>query len=196
MDKFFWKAGFSLLIGLILFELLNAAKILDYTADYGWPTLIFINLEIIAGGKIISFLFKRKDCLLKLGPAFFAAAMLVYADSFGNILRLYPKILWYDRFSHFLGGIAAALFFFSIAQALNRCGKIKANALWLFALTFSFSLSAAVFYELAEYIQDMIYASQRIGPGTDTVDDLFMHFLGTAIITIAQGVNYLFKNRI
>lgn len=195
MDKIFWKAGFISLLGLIFFELLNAAGILAYTTDYGWSTLIIINIEILAGAKIFSFAFKKMDCPLKLGSAFLAGAALVYADSFGNILRLYPKIFWYDRFAHFLGGFAAALFSFSILQGLNDCGKIKANNHWRLVLAFSISLSAAVFYELAEYIQDMIYGSQRIGPGTDTADDLLMHLLGTILALATQQINRLTQKK-
>ncbi len=83
---------------------------------------------------------------------------------------------WVDRFSYAL---------------LFREGRLKL-ALFL-AATSTITMSAL--YEVEEYTEDLLFHTNRLGPGTDTADDLFMNSLGVLTTVSIIMIHYLMTHK-
>ena len=88
------------------------------------------------------------------------------------------------------------------ASSLNVCLILFAAIRLLYAnlakritmfLAFTSALSLAVFYEILEYVEDLIYMTNRSGPGKDTADDLLFNTLGviTALLIFTKPFDRL-----
>ena len=68
------------------------------------------------------------------------------------------------------------------------------NKLSLFlAATSTISLSAL--YEVEEYVEDIFFKTNRLGPGVDTASDLLFNILGVASIVIFITIYYLITHK-
>lgn len=185
-----------LLAGILIFELLNQAGILNYTLTFTWLGLILTASVIWLFAEIVSS-FLKKYCDRAL-PGWEMAIITgaVYIDALGDILRFYGKFSWYDQLAHFLGGMAATSVVFSVIYSFV---KYKKMALELFGIGF-FSVAAASFfgalYEIEEYLEDYYTGSHRLGGGPDTANDLMLNLLGSFLAAIiAIGIIKIIRLR-
>lgn len=184
MNKFLINFSRILLAGLIVFELLNQFKVLNYPLTFTWLGLILTSTITWLLLEIISFYTQKKCGRPISGLSMLTATAVVYLDALGDIFLFYARYGWYDQIAHFIGGAAVCGIVFSVIKSLVDCQRIK---LGLFGQGF-FSLMTAAFlgviYELEEYFEDIFTGSHRLGDGLDTANDLFLDLTGALVILI------------
>lgn len=169
------------------FTFLNSIGILKFPLDFPW---IVITLPTL-----LAWWFWEKVSRKKLAFPHLTGillVLLVYGEGIGNVLDFYNKFGWYDKFTHFLGGIAIGLINFLIIFYWNQkyIWKLALNFLIIFAL--SLSLTIHVSWEFYEYFADLLNVkeSNLIPDRYDTVDDLLFGFVGS-IISVLFGAFFL-----
>lgn len=185
-----------LFAGLFVFELLNYLKILSFNLEYTWLGLVitssaaFIILEITA----------RKYKKIKGHYLHWSVWLIVVfglgLDAAGDFFHLYGQYYWWDRVVHFFVSAAACFTIFTVISAFwidkfKFCLLFKSGKMHLasfLALTTTISLSAI--YEIEEYTEDLIFHTNRLGPGTDTADDLLLNVLGALSAIIFLQIYY------
>lgn len=174
----------ALFAGLFVFELLNFLKILRFNLEYTWfgliitSTVSFFILEITAHKYR-----KIKGHYLHWSMWLIVVAGL-WLDAAGDFFRFYGKYLWWDQFVHIFISAVVAFVLFVVINAfwldklkfslLFNAGRFKLS-LFLAAAT---TLSLSALYEIEEYAEDVLFKTNRLGPGTDTANDLFCNLIG------------------
>lgn len=187
---------------LVVFELLNFLKIIELNTQYTWLGLLLTAIFSFLGLEVAAYRYKR----LKGEDLHWSAWLIVTAalslDAFGDFFHLYGKFDWWDRLVHF--GVSAALCFlvFIVITAfwldhfqfnlLFRTGRVRL-AMFMAATS---TLSISVLYEIEEYTEDLIFGTNRLGPGIDTADDLLMNALGVMAAISLIGGYYFIKKRL
>lgn len=106
-----------------------------------------------------------------------AVAILgIWLDAVGNFFGWYSEFWWYDRFTHTIGGLALSLVAHELWQA--AVGK---GAIWV-AVALGQMIGA--WYEVSEFVGDMIFGTHRVGAGYDTSRDLCFNLLGGLVAAI------------
>lgn len=171
-------------LGWIVFELLNWQGVLHFTLDFTWgglvltASVVWIVLEIISG--------RLKKATGQPLPWFvlLAAVLSVSVDALGDLRHWYSGYAWYDQLAHAIGGGVAGIMVFTSIWQLVQAGKVLIPK-WL---TGVFGLSIAVmlgaFYELEEYLEDVITGSHRLGDGFDTANDILMNTIGAIVFIL------------
>jgi hypothetical protein len=125
----------------------------------------------------------------------------LWLDAAGDFFHLYGKITWWDQVVHF--GVSAIMAFtlFAVINAfwvdkfqyslLFRKGRLK---LALF-LSSTSSVSLGALYEVEEYLEDLLFHTNRLGPGTDTANDLSMNILGVLTTASIITLHYLITRK-
>lgn len=98
-----------------------------------------------------------------------------FSDVFGNRLDLYDSIPWFDDAMHFVntGLLAAALILLTVHRSARR-GAVVERSL-------SFGATAAITWELAEYVAFLRISPERVNAYTDTLGDLALGTLGSVV---------------
>lgn len=196
-----WLAR-AVFAGLVFFELLNVLKIIELNTQYTWLGLLLTAIASFVGVEAAAYRFRK----LKGEALHWSVWLIVTAalslDAFGDFFHLYGKYGWWDRLVH--GGVSAAVCFilFVVITAfwldhfqfnlLFRTGRVRL-AMFMAATS---TLSISVIYEIEEYVEDMIFGSNRLGPGIDTADDLLFNFLGVIAAILLVGGYYFIKKRL
>lgn len=162
---------------VILFELLNGFGILHMPLDFSWFGLI-----ITAGvaWAAIELLFGRLGDGKKLRIALAVSLAAVLLDLMGDALRLYSRIVWYDRALHIVGGAAVAYLVYLLAQ--RTIAALRPSVRVLFVVSVTSLLGAA--YEIEEWLEDAWVHGKmlRLGDGPDVADDMLMNIIGAGIV--------------
>lgn len=109
-----------------------------------------------------------------------------FSDVLGNRLNLYDTIRWFDDLMHLLNtGILAAAFVLLTLPRTAGLGETIERAL-------AFGVTAAVAWEVAEYIAFLRIAGKHIEAYADTLGDLT---LGTIGVLIAAVVVHALRKR-
>ena len=99
-------------------------------------------------------------------------------DTSGNALNLYDTIEWWDDFNHLLNwGILSAGFGLFLLQL--PLGKLTTAG-----LTVGFGAVTAILWEIAEYITFIRHSKELETAYTDTLGDLALGLLGSAIAAV------------
>lgn len=187
--------------GLIIFEILNYLKILQFNLEYTWLGLIitasaaFVILEITA--------YKYKK--IKGHYLHWLIWVIVIAslslDAAGDFFHLYGKFSWWDQLVHFFTPAVICFTLFTVISAfwidkfkfslLMKTGRLKLS-LFLAATT---TLSLSALYEIEEYVEDFIFHTNRSGPGADTANDLFFNFIGVLLMVFFITVYYFITHK-
>lgn len=188
MISLFVLIAHLLFAGLASFELLNFTGILNYELHFSWLALVIITMA----GWFVWVLTYRP---LKRQEQNFLASQVgvltlgsIYADFLGNLYHLYPKFSWYDQFTHFLGGVALGTLAFVIIWYFKTTGRIKISVFWLILFAVCLAVTAGVFYEFQEYLEDHFTGTKKLGNSFDTADDLAWDFLGTLAIVAPLAI--------
>lgn len=109
---------------------------------------------------------------------------------YGNLYVLWPPL---DIPMHFLGGVAIAYFGAILIKQCAEGGFIKINSdLMVAVLILALTLSAATFWEYAEWISDHTLGTQSQKGLDDTLLDTLVGFLGgTLFVLISRGKGIL-----
>lgn len=101
--------------------------------------------------------------------------MTCFTDVLGNRLDLYDSVVWFDDWMHFMntGLLAAAVLLLTMPRSTGL-GRLLERAL-------AFGATAAIAWELAEYVAFISGSVERRFAYTDTLGDLALGTLGTAV---------------
>lgn len=185
-----------LFAGLIIFELLNYLKVLQFNLEFTWLGLVITSCACLTLLEITAYKYKR----IKGHYLHWSIWLIVVAglslDAFGDFFHLYSRYSWWDQFAHlFISAVICFTLFIVISafwidkfkfSLLLKTGRLKLSL--LLAATSTVSLSAL--YEIEEYLEDVIFHTNRLGPGADTANDLFCNLIGVLIIVGFVAVYY------
>lgn len=173
-----WSTRFLLLF-LVAFEFLNLFGILRVPLTFTWWGLIVTSLPVWV---IIELCHSKARRTHTPFPEWVLIIIVfaVYVDAVGDILGLYDQFYWWDQVAHVFG----------TASATAGCGIVLAPMLGLgtlsskvqFIIIVAFGMLAGTVYELAEYTEDLISQSHRLGDGLDTGNDLLLDLLGAVLV--------------
>lgn len=104
--------------------------------------------------------------------------MTCFTDVLGNRLDLYDTVVWFDDWMHFMntGLLAAAVLLLTMPRSTGL-GRLVERAL-------AFGATAAIAWELAEYFAFISGSVERRFAYTDTLGDLALGTLGTAVAAV------------
>ncbi len=190
-----------LFFGLIFFEILNFLKILQFSLEYNWIGLVITSSVAFLMLEITAYKYKK----IKGHYLHWSIWLIVVAglslDAFGDFFHLYGVYTWWDQTVHyFVSGVAAFTLFIVISafwidkfkfSLLLKTGRLKLSL--FLASTTAMSLSAL--YEVEEYVEDLLFDTNRLGPGTDSVNDLLLNFLGILTVVILIYIYYLITHK-
>lgn len=179
-----------LFAGLIIFEILNFLKILQLNTQFTWLGLVITSIFCFALLEILAYKYKQKKGHYLHWSVWIIVATALGLDAAGDFFHLYGKIIWWDQVVHYS---VSAIINFTLFAVINAfwIDKLKFSLLFkkgrlklaLFISTTS-TVSSGALYEVEEYLEDVFFHTNRLGPGADTADDLTMNILG-ALTTVA-----------
>jgi uncharacterized membrane protein YjdF len=173
-----------LFFGLFIFELLNYLHILEFNTQFTWLGLVITSAVAFILLEAIAYHYKKIKGRRLHWIFWLIIVVALSLDAFGDFFHLYGGFEWWDQFVHY--SVSAIIFFtlFSVISffwvdkfkfsLLMKAGRLKLALLLASATTMSLS----ALYEIEEYIEDLIFHTNRSGPGTDTANDLLFNFLG------------------
>jgi len=110
------------------------------------------------------------------------------------VLGIYSLLPWLDMPVHFLGGLSIAYSIMLLLFYLQNENIINSlDTLIMLILIFSLAVTAAVFWEFAEFLVDQLFGMNTQLSLSDTISDLFMGVLGGFTMTIYYGSNSIKK---
>jgi len=179
-----------LFAGLIIFEILNFLKILQFNTQFTWLGLVITAIFCLALLELSAYKYKQKKGHYLHWSVWIIATIALGLDAAGDFFHLYGNIIWWDQFVHYS---VCAIINFTLFAVINAfwIDKFKFSLLFkkgrlklaLFLATAS-TVSLGALYEVEEYLEDVFFQTNRLGPGADTADDLTMNILG-ALTTVA-----------
>ena len=117
---------------------------------------------------------------IPLGVKSFWILFIFLAQFLGATVELYNKVQYFDKFTHWLSGVATALISLMVLKYLNFFDKNKRlfNIIWMISLT----LAVAASWELFEYTANILFggdAQRVVATGVnDTMQDIIVALLG------------------
>lgn len=177
-----------LFLGFIIFEVLNVLKIVQFNTQFTWLGLVITSTFVLMLLEIVAYKYKRTKGEYLHWSIWIVVVAALSIDAFGDFFFLYSRVTWWDQFGHyFISAVACLVIFISINafwidqfkfSLLFREGRLKLALLLASAST----MSLGAIYEVEEYIEDALFHTNRLGPGVDTANDLFLDFLGVATV--------------
>ncbi len=114
------------------------------------------------------------------------------AHIYGNLYDRYPSL---DIPMHFIGGFAIAYFASVFIRQCSEYDFIKIKSQLLSAvLIISLTLSAALFWEYAEWICDAVLGTQTQKSIDDTMLDTLVGLLGGGLFVLISKVKLILNN--
>lgn len=174
----FVRLGF---LGLLLYELLAWAGVIDSDLDFTWRGLVVTLLAVWAFMEATSWWLNKK----RGGPihaiVFLLPFLSIFVDALGDIHHWYVTYSWYDQVAHFTGGGSTVVLFWNIMLRLVREDARERQPWIVYQLALGYAVAVGMLYEFEEYTEDVIFKSNRLGDGPDTVNDLLLNFLGAIV---------------
>lgn len=177
-------------VALFLFELANYVGILHFQVDYTWFGRLVSTGTVFGVLLALDFFFSKKLNSFLPARVWLCGALLIIGDFSGDFFGLYKGWDQYDQLVHFLGGPILVGAFIAIFEALSRIQAWRHPGYVTYLLALGTSAIWAVLYEAEEYIEDLIFHSNRLGDGPDTANDLLMNLVGGAVFI---GVTVLYR---
>jgi hypothetical protein len=191
----------ALFAGLIIFEILNYLKILTFNTQFTWLGLVITSIFTLTLLEVVAYKYKQKKGHYLHYSIWLILTTALSLDAAGDFFHLYGKFVWWDQTVHY--GVSAILAFtlFAVINAfwvdkfqyslLFREGRLRL-ALFLAATS---TISLGALYEIEEYLEDVFFHTNRLGPGTDTANDLTMNFLGTLTTISIIAIYYILTHK-
>ena len=185
-----------LFVSTIVFELLSFLRIFKIEIVYTWLGLMITASVSWALLESIARAYQKKKKKRFHAIIWWILFVGVAIDAAGDLLHMYRDYLWWDKFVHFFVSAAMCFTLYIIANAfwvdswkftlLMRSGREKLALL----IASSCTLAFGALYEIEEYVEDILFHTNRLGPGTDTADDLFMNAMGVLLVFIFLKAYY------
>jgi hypothetical protein len=105
----------------------------------------------------------------------FLVTFACFSDIFGNFLNLYDSIESFDNVIHFVntGLLTAAVILLTMHRS-SSLGAVMERSL-------AFGVSAALVWEIAEYLTFLRWSPERLGAYADTLSDMSLGAVGSLI---------------
>lgn len=195
---FFTRAFF---IGIIIFEILNFLRVLEFNLQFTWLGLVITSIFALTLLEFIAYKYKQKKGHYLHWSIWLIIAAALSLDAMGDFFFLYAKFPWWDQVVHYFVSAVITFTLFVVISAfwidkfkyslLFKSGRLKLSL--FLAATSTISLSAL--YEVEEYVEDIFFKTNRLGPGVDTASDLLFNFLGVASTVIFITIYYLITHK-
>ena len=182
---------YLLFFGLLLFELLNYFKILNYEVTFTWAGLIITILMIFIGIQIVTYYTKQNFGISIANRTLLVVLIGIYLDVISDMFDLYDRFIWFDQAVHFNAGILITIILFWFITNIESTKKIFLPKKLKYLFIFCANLTLGVIYEMEEYLEDYFTGSNRLGDGPDTANDLLM--AGTAGIITLLIIHFVVK---
>lgn len=108
----------------------------------------------------------------------------------GSEFKVYTTLVGFDWFTHVLGTVIVSLIAFSIVYSLKVTKVIHVSTGMIWFFTVVFALSVGAFYEILEFLADIIFSVNSQVNLTNTMIDLIFDLFG-GILTATVGTYYL-----
>jgi hypothetical protein len=180
------------LIPLILFEFLAVLGVWDIEVDYTTLGLFVTSTTVLLG---LEFTYVKIDAKLHPSLHWWAVLPVLTAtlfDAAGDFLHWYSLYPLYDASLHFVGSFAAAAFLWNVFTVFFSATQHRRLLLWA---TFTSAIACGVLYELEEYLEDLFFASNRLGDGPDTGNDLLLNVLGALTVVLVITAHRAFTRQ-
>lgn len=167
------------LVPLAVFELLNALGILHQPLTFTWWGLVVTSLPVWA---VLELAHQRLKKIKKNIPWWVIVPVILaaYFDALGDAEGVYNTFYWFDQVAHCTGSMAATAFVGAILFPFWKVHRLSQKVSFIFLVTCGAALG--VVYELAEYLEDIISESHRLGDGYDTANDLLWDVFGAVVV--------------
>lgn len=101
-----------------------------------------------------------------------------FSDILGNQLDLYDQVVWFDDWMHFMntGLLAAAVVLLTLPA--------RAGLAALLERAVAFGATAAILWELAEFVAFLQFSPERRNAYTDTLGDLVLGLIGAVVAAL------------
>jgi len=190
-----------LFVSLIIFEILNFFKVLQFNTQFTWLGLIITAIFSLTLLEKVAHRYKQKKGRYLHWSVWIIVTIALGLDTAGDFFHLYANITWWDQLVHYTNGAIINFTLFAIINAfwidkfkfslLFTKGRLK---LALFLSTTS-TVSLGTLYEMEECLEDVFFHTNRLGPGTDTANDLTMNVLGALTVVAVIYIYYLVTHR-
>ncbi|PIY96328.1 MAG: hypothetical protein COY66_04240 [Candidatus Kerfeldbacteria bacterium CG_4_10_14_0_8_um_filter_42_10] len=137
---------------------------------------------------IIDRVLKRKYQIVLSWYVALSVVIGVWLDAMGNFFYFYSRYGWWDDFTHFVGSLSVAITLLYIFFHLNKKGFIKLGRFNLNLFVVSVTMLLVSFYEISEYLGDLLFSTRRIGERFDTASDLTSNLLGALAVVLVGAV--------
>ncbi|MFH1426349.1 MAG: hypothetical protein ABIG66_02850, partial [Candidatus Kerfeldbacteria bacterium] len=178
------------LAGLLIFEILVHWNVLPLEPDFTSLGLIITSGMIFAGIELLyQFVIKPEHRAQMYWWTVIPPVLIIFFDAIGDLSHFYSRFHYYDQALHFFGSFGLALFIWNI-MTVRYAGRVSAGSILFFS--FMTAVALTVFYEIEEYLEDVITGSSRLGDGPDTGNDLSMNALGALTSVLLLRLRLLF----
>lgn len=106
---------------------------------------------------------------------------VLFASPLGSCLNLYRHVEFYDLFVHFLSGILLFDGGRLIIEYINSKHQHSQDGFTVGLFAFFFSCSCAAFWEIFEYLCDVLINAEMQGSKSNTMGDIIAGVLGAAV---------------
>jgi len=187
--------------GIIIFEILNFLKILEFNTQFTWLGLVITSIMMLGLLEVTAYKYKKKKGHYLHWSIWIIVALSIGLDAAGDFFHLYGKIYWWDQAVHFFVSAVITFTLFVVISSFwidnfkySLLFKTSRFELSLFLAATS-TVSLGAFYEIEEYLEDVIFHTNRLGPGADTANDLFLNVSGAATTVILLIIYYLITHK-
>ncbi|MDD4271679.1 MAG: hypothetical protein PHF50_02650 [Patescibacteria group bacterium] len=190
-----------LFVALIVFEILNFLKILQFNTQFTWLGLVITSIFTLAVLEMTAHNYRKKKGHYLHWSVWVIITIALALDAAGDFFHLYSRYDWWDQVVHYFNSAIICFTLFAVINAfyidkfkfslLLKEGRLKL-ALFL-ATTATVSLGAL--YEMEEYLEDVFFHTNRLGSGADTANDLTLDILGAVTVVAIVSVYYFITHK-
>ncbi|WZL73934.1 hypothetical protein QBE52_04120 [Clostridiaceae bacterium 35-E11] len=127
------------------------------------------------------FLYFEYSIHLKIKNSFRVLVMITVLVHllFGQYFNLYESAGWFDNVLHLFGGFSFSLFYYEII--ISTIPLRIGSKIFIFVFIFALGVTGGVFFEILEYVLDMLFKTTNQRGLVDTNLDLIYNLLGAVL---------------
>lgn len=171
MKPVVWR---GLLGGLVILEIVLFSMAVDTASTYTALGSLLQSVAALLGLEITYRYLRRRNVILR-GWISNLIILMTLSDAAGDYLLFYDKFVHYDAYLHFTIPAVVTICLMGIVWSVRPTFLHWPSWPLLVA---TIVITAGVFYEIEEYLEDVLFGSHRLGDGFDTANDLSMNVLG------------------
>lgn len=175
---------------LMIFELLNLVGVFHLSLQFTWRGLLTTSIAVFIFLEIAGYFYHQKKGDFLHWIVWLLALISIGLDVIADIFHLYARFSWWDQTLHSFTSAVICFIVFIVISAFwldtFKFSLLKGHARLRLALFLAATstMTIAALYEVEEYTEDLIFGTNRLGPGTDTANDLMFNGMGIIIMVI------------